>query len=214
MQTNATTLFYGSQSERRPSRFRIRFQVCIITYNSEFLFIYVICDIGRNHIQYRRLGKSLPLILVDITTSISVAEPPRTLALQEENGYTVDTAESGKEAIEKTNERFYNLALFDIRLPDMEGTKVIANVKDTTPKMRKIMITGFPSIQNAVEALNRGADGYITKPFDMDYVLETVKEQLKKQEEEKKISQGKVTEFIETRVKELEEENPVSKKTR
>ncbi|MEM2118503.1 MAG: response regulator [Candidatus Bathyarchaeia archaeon] len=123
----------------------------------------------------------------------------------EEKGYIVDTAETGREAIEKTSKHFYNLALFDIRLPDMEGTKVIANVKDTVPKMRKIIITGFPSIQNAIEALNKGADAYITKPFDMDYVLKVVKEQLKKQEEEQKYSQEKVTEFIETRVKELEE---------
>jgi DNA-binding NtrC family response regulator len=88
----------------------------------------------------------------------------------------------------------------------MEGTKLLAKIRDTTPKMRKIMVTGYPSIQNAVEALNKGANAYIVKPFDMDNVLQTIKEQLKKQEEEKRYSQEKVAEFIETRVKELEEE--------
>lgn len=131
----------------------------------------------------------------------------------EEKGYTVDTAENGKQAIEKTEKNFYNLGLFDIRLPDIEGTELLAKVKDTTPRMRKIIVTGYPSLPNAVEALNKGADAYILKPFDMDKVLQTIKEQLKNQEEEKKYGQEKVTEFIETRVKELEKEKPTTHKT-
>jgi DNA-binding NtrC family response regulator len=130
----------------------------------------------------------------------------------EENEYVVDSAKDGKEAIEKTSRDFYNLALVDIRLPDIEGTKVIAKMKETTPRMRKIIITGYPSLQNAVDALNKGADAYIMKPFDMDKVLQTIKEQLEKQQEEKKYSQERVTEFIETRVKELEEEKPITRK--
>ena len=124
----------------------------------------------------------------------------------EEDGYAVDTAKNGREAIKKSKVKFYNLALIDIRLPDMEGTKLLTKVKDTMPKMRKIIITSYPTLQNAIEAVNRGADAYILKPFDIDKVLETIKEQLKKQEEEKKYNQEKVTEFIETRVKELEKE--------
>jgi DNA-binding NtrC family response regulator len=135
-------------------------------------------------------------------------------AVLEEKGYTVDTAENGKEAIEKTQTNLYNLALIDIRLPDMEGTQVLAKMKDTTPKMRKIIITGFPSVQNSVEALNKGAHAYIMKPFDMDKALKTVEEQLKKQQEEKKYGQEKVTEYIETRVKELEEKVATQEKPR
>ena len=88
--------------------------------------------------------------------------------------------------------------MIDVKLPDMEGIKLLKRIKDTVPKMRKIIITGYPSIQNAIEAVNQGADAYIVKPFDMDKVLATIKEQLKKQKEEKKYSQEKVTEFIET----------------
>jgi len=123
----------------------------------------------------------------------------------EEKGYSVDTAENGKEAIEKSNAKFYNLALIDIRLPDMEGTKLLTAMKETTPKMVKIIVTGYPSLNNAVEAVNKGADAYIMKPFNMDSVLNTIKEQLRKQQEAKKYSQEKVAEFIETRAKELEE---------
>ncbi|MEM3153294.1 MAG: response regulator [Candidatus Bathyarchaeia archaeon] len=129
----------------------------------------------------------------------------------EEEGYAVDEAENAKKAIEKTKRKVYNLALIDIRLPDMEGIELLTKMKDTVPKMRKIIITGYPTLQNAIEAVNRGADAYILKPFDMDKVLATIKEQLRKYEEEKRYSQEKVAEFIETRVKELEAEKTVQK---
>jgi len=155
------------------------------------------------------MDKLARIIVVDDDESIR-----KVLAtILEEKGYTVDTAENGKQAIEKTEKNFYNLGLFDIRLPDIEGTELLAKVKDTTPRMRKIIVTGYPSLPNAVEALNKGADAYILKPFDMDKILQTIKEQLKNQEEEKKYGQEKVTEFIETRVKELEKEKPTPHKT-
>jgi len=147
------------------------------------------------------LGKRARIIVVDDDESIR-----KVLAtILEEEGYAVDTARNGREAIKKTSTRFYNLALIDIRLTDMEGTKLLAKIKDTIPKMRKIMITGYPSMQNAIEALNKGAHAYILKPLDMEKVIETINKQLKEQKKEKKYSQEKVTEFIETRVKELEE---------
>jgi len=120
--------------------------------------------------------------------------------------YVVDTAENGKEAIEKSNTKVYNLALIDIRLPDMEGIELLTKLKDTIPKMRKIIITGYPKLQNAIDAVNRGADVYILKPFHMGKVLETIEEQLREQQKERKYSQEKVAEFIKTRVRELEEE--------
>ena len=69
--------------------------------------------------------------------------------------------------------------------------------------MRKIIITGYPTVHNAMEAVNRNADAYLVKPFDVGKVLFVIREQLKKQEEEKRFSQQKVTEFIETQVREL-----------
>jgi DNA-binding response OmpR family regulator len=52
--------------------------------------------------------------------------------------------------------------------------------------------------------VNKGADAYVMKPFEVDKILETIQEQLKKQEEEKRFSEEKVVEFIETRIKALE----------
>src|SRR3989337_1725260 len=80
-------------------------------------------------------------------------------------GYSVDTAETGREAIQKSKAQFYNLVLLDIKLPDMEGTQLLTTMHETLPKMVKIMVTGYPSLENAVEALNLGADAYVMKPI-------------------------------------------------
>ena len=125
------------------------------------------------------------------------------MALEDE-GYTVDIAENGGEAIRKSDANFYNLALIDIRLPDMEGTRLLAEMKETVPKLVKIIVTGYPGLQNAVEAVNRGADAYIVKPFKMEGLLKTVREHLKRQEEAKRYGEEKVKEFIERRATEFE----------
>jgi DNA-binding NtrC family response regulator len=121
----------------------------------------------------------------------------------EDEGYIVDLAATGREAIEKTQKTAYNLALLDIRLPDMEGVELLKLIKDPTPRTRKIMVTGYPSMQNAIIALNKNADAYLIKPVNVEKLLTTVKEQLKMQEDERQFSEQKVAEFIETRVKEL-----------
>jgi len=122
------------------------------------------------------------------------------------DGYLVDTATNGKEAVEKSRTNFYNLALIDIRLPDMEGTKLLTSMKQTTPEMIKIILTGYPALQNAIDAVNKGAHGYLVKPINMDELLQTVEEHLKKQSEMKQYSQEKVAEFVETRFNELQTE--------
>jgi DNA-binding NtrC family response regulator len=124
-------------------------------------------------------------------------------SILEDQGYSVDIAGTGTEAIKKTQTYRYDLMLVDIRLPDMEGTEILNKIHDTTPKIRKIIVTGYPTLQNAVTALNRGADAYIMKPFDVEGMLATVKEQIEKQKRERKISEERVAEFIETRVEEM-----------
>lgn len=108
-------------------------------------------------------------------------------------GYTVDTAETGKEAIEKSNLNIYNLALIDFRLPDMEGTKLLTAMRETTPRTIKVILTGYPSAENRAEVAERHADGYIIKPVRIDDLIKTVKECLGKQDEagDQRISPGR-----------------------
>ncbi len=122
----------------------------------------------------------------------------------EDEGYIVETAETAKKGIEASEKAFYNLALIDVRLPYMEGIDLLSKLRNTKPKMRKIIVTGYPTLQNAVAGVNKGADAYVMKPFEVDKILQTIREQLKKKEEEKRYSEEKVVEFIETRIEALE----------
>jgi len=146
------------------------------------------------------MGENARILIVDDDENIRKV----LVAILEDEGYTVDSVGTARKAIEATKRKFYNVALIDIRLPDMDGTDLLLRIRDTVPRIRKIIITGYPTLQNAIDAVNRRADAYIMKPFDVEKVLRTIKEQLQKQEEEKRYSQEKVAEFIETRVHELE----------
>jgi len=150
------------------------------------------------------MGERTRILVVDDDESVR-----KVLAtILEEKGYLVDTAENGKEAIEKSKTKIYNLALLDIRLPDMEGTELLTAMKETTPKMIKIIMTGYPSLQNAIETVNKGADAYVLKPLNMNDALRTIMEHLKKQEKARKYSEQKVAEFIETRAREFDKREP------
>ena len=114
-------------------------------------------------------------------------------AILEEKGYRTDTAKNGMDAIEKSKTNFYNVALLDIRLPDIEGTELLTKIEETSPRMVKIMITGYASLENAVEALNLGADAYIIKPVKPEKLLALIEEKLEKQREAEKMTEEKVT---------------------
>ncbi len=145
------------------------------------------------------MNKTIRILVVDDDDSIRTVLK----AILEDEGYIIDLAKNGKEAIEKSNIIFYNMALIDFKLPDMDGTELLGAMKETTPKMIKIIITGYPTLQNAVNAVNEHADGYIIKPLNMENLLKTIKKHLKKYYQAKKYSVEKVAEFIETRAKEL-----------
>ena len=154
------------------------------------------------------MGDSARILIVDDDDE-SIREV--LTAILRDEGYIVEAVDTGEKAVQATQQKFYNLVLIDIRLPDMEGTKLLTKMKDTVPKMVKIIITGYPTLQNAIEAVNKGADGYIVKPINIEETLKIIREHLRKQEEERKYSEQKMVEFIETRVKELEAKEKVRK---
>jgi len=132
----------------------------------------------------------------------------RTLSLiLEEKGYEVDAAHTGKEAIEKSKTKVYNAALLDIKLPDMEGTELLTAMRETSPKMIKIMVTGYPALKNAVEALNKGADAYLMKPVNPEKLIKTIEEKLKIQKEAEVMTQEKIAAFVKTRTEKLLQES-------
>jgi DNA-binding response OmpR family regulator len=126
----------------------------------------------------------------------------------EDEGYMIDVAENGQEAIRKSKANLYNLALVDIRLPDMDGISLMPQMRETVPKMVKIVVTGYPSLANSIGAVNNGADSYIIKPYSVEHLLRTIKDHLQKQQEAAKFDEKKVIDFMETR--EMENEARIS----
>jgi len=81
------------------------------------------------------------------------------------SGYAVDSAVDGVEALDKFRDNRFNLVITDVRLPQMNGLQVLGEIKQADPRVPVIVITGYGSVQNAVEAMQGGASDYLLKPF-------------------------------------------------
>ena len=96
-------------------------------------------------------------------------------------GYRVVGAGSGREALEKLKASAVALVVSDLRLPDLDGTALLKQVRELRPEAEVVMITAYGSVQNAVEAMRLGAYDFIQKPLDSAALLKTVAKALEKQ---------------------------------
>jgi len=90
-----------------------------------------------------------------------------------DEGHEVDTAIDGDKALEKLNLEDYNVMIIDLKLPGRDGLSVLKEIRAKNPKAKVIIITAYPSIETAKEAIRSGAVEYLPKPFELDY-LETI----------------------------------------
>ncbi len=97
------------------------------------------------------------------------------------SGYEVETAGTGQEALEKARGKSFKMALLDIKLPDVEGVDLLAPLREMHPDLAVIMVTAYSSTENAVRALEKGADAYLVKPLNINEMLTRVKDILEKQ---------------------------------
>ena len=109
-----------------------------------------------------------------------------------EEGYEVDTAESGEEALQKIGEREFGVAVLDLRLPGKDGLEVLKEAAAQNPEFKGIIITAYPSVETAVEAMKIGAVSYIVKPFAPDALEKAIAEVLGPVQVEVKPQEGKV----------------------
>ncbi len=91
-----------------------------------------------------------------------------------EAGYLTDEAASGKEALKKAVSDEFDIALLDLMMPNMSGMDVLAEIRKVRPKTKVIMITAFATVENAVDAVKKGASDYICKPFKIENLLATI----------------------------------------
>jgi DNA-binding NtrC family response regulator len=136
------------------------------------------------------------ILVVDDDTGILES----TKQILEVDGYEVETASTAGEGLKKIETEFYNLVLLDIKLPDMEGTKLLELAHKLRPRMKKIMVTGYASLENTVISLNEGADAFILKPVDPDMLLAKIKEKLDEQDRDKELDGEKVAQFLEEKL--------------
>lgn len=89
--------------------------------------------------------------------------------------YHTDEASSGKEAIGKATAKDFDIMLLDLIMPKMNGIDVLTEMQRIKPKTKVIMITAFATVENAVDAIRKGASDYISKPFKIDDLLNTIR---------------------------------------
>jgi CheY-like chemotaxis protein len=93
-------------------------------------------------------------------------------------GYSVDTVESGPEALGLIQKREYDFVFTDLKMPDFDGLEVTKAVKHMRPDIDVIMITGYATIESAVDAMKYGAMDYVEKPFTEEELVEFVNKSL------------------------------------
>jgi len=92
----------------------------------------------------------------------------------EEEGFSVDMAESGQDALDKLSANSYHLMLTDIKMPGMDGVEVLQKSKEIFPDLAVVMMTAYATVETAVEAMKTGALDYLIKPFDPDKLIPMV----------------------------------------
>lgn len=125
-------------------------------------------------------------------------------AILESADYAVQTAETARDAIRKAKSDWFDIALLDIKLPDMEGTELLKQLQEIKPRMIKIMVTGHASLDSAIQCVNLEAKAYIVKPFNPADLLQVMEEKLKERRAAERIDEDNVTDFIEERLQKLE----------
>ncbi|MEE1898840.1 response regulator [Flavobacterium rakeshii] len=97
---------------------------------------------------------------------------------EENDSYKIEEAEDGQQGIEKIKENDFDLVLCDIKMPKMDGVEVLEEVKKIKPEIPFVMISGHGDLETAVQTMRLGAFDYISKPPDLNRLLNTVRNAL------------------------------------
>jgi two-component system nitrogen regulation response regulator NtrX len=92
----------------------------------------------------------------------------------ESEGYLVETAADGDEAIELVQSKPVDLVLLDIKMPRVDGFEVLRFIKQRYPRIKVIMLTGYADLSSAIDSKRWGAEDFISKPYDLFDLLTTI----------------------------------------
>jgi len=116
-----------------------------------------------------RIMKKILIVDDDEDFSKSLSELLRT------SGYHTTEASSCSKAIEKVSSEDFDIALVDVMMPEVDGLDTLRELKRLKPRIVVIMVTAFSTVENAIEAIKRGASDYITKPYKPDDLLSRIR---------------------------------------
>jgi DNA-binding NtrC family response regulator len=142
-----------------------------------------VCTIGREALEALRIARKgeIPMNRPGGGGGVDGAKGRKILILEaeksvaeglqmilEEEGYAVDLALSGRSAMDTLREKEVDLLVADLRLPDMDGMEVVREAKEKRPSTKVIVMTGYPSVSSAVDAMRLGVSDYLPKPLRGD----------------------------------------------
>ncbi len=150
------------------------------------------------------------ILIVDDEVTITNVLSRRLL----KEGYSCETAHNGREALTLFYRETFSLIISDIKMPEMDGIELLKQVKSIHPAMMMIMVTAYPEIDMAVEAMRLGAYDFLIKPVDLDLVVFSVKKALEKRKLEMEVEayHMNLERLVEERTEKLSESYRILKK--
>lgn len=106
------------------------------------------------------------------------------------DGFTVKTTFSGEEGVETAANEDFDVAVVDLKMPGIDGTEVLKRLKELQPLLPCIVLTGYGSVENALESGKYNAFSFLTKPVDMDTLVESIQSALEHRKEQEKLVTG------------------------
>jgi CheY-like chemotaxis protein/anti-anti-sigma regulatory factor len=125
------------------------------------------------------------VLVVDDEENVRVT----TAAILEQDGYAVETASSGREALKQLDRMGFDLVLTDLRMDDMDGTALINEMNTKHPGVVTVVLTGYASIESSIDALRQGVYDYLVKPCAIDDLKRTVRRALEHRDQRARISE-------------------------
>ena len=123
------------------------------------------------------------LLVVDDEENVRVT----TAAILEQEGYRVETASDGREALDKINHQKFDLVLTDLRMEDMDGSTLLNEIHTKHPSLVTVVLTGYASIESSIDALRQGVYDYLVKPCVIEDLKRTVRRALEHREQQARI---------------------------
>ncbi len=103
-------------------------------------------------------------------------------------GLAATTAGSGTEALEKLRDDRYDVTILDVRMPEMSGVQVLAEIRKIDPEVEVIVMTGYASVDTAKEIMKLGAYDYLLKPYEIEELMEKIEAACDRKEARKRLT--------------------------